>query len=67
MIKTLLIIVVLIVAGVLIYAATRPDSFQVRRSATIQAGAGSHPPDDRRLPPLARVVALGTPRPGHAA
>ena len=33
-------IVVIVVAGVLIYAATRPDSFRVERTATIKA-----PPD----------------------
>jgi len=52
-ITTLLIIVVLLVAGLLIYAATRPDSFQVQRSATIQAPAERiHPmiDDFRRWP-----------------
>lgn len=40
MLKTLLIAVAVLVAGVLIYAATRPDSFSIQRSATIAA-----PPD----------------------
>lgn len=40
MLKTLLGAVVLVVAGVLIYAATRPDSFAIQRSASIAA-----PPD----------------------
>jgi uncharacterized protein YndB with AHSA1/START domain len=43
MLKTLAVIaivVVVIVAGLLIYAATRPDSFTVRRTASIKA-----PPD----------------------
>ena len=37
MLKTLAIIVVVVlvvIAGVLIYASTRPDSFRVQRSAT---------------------------------
>ena len=40
MLKTLAIIVVVVlvvIAGVLIYAATRPDSFRVQRSASIKA------------------------------
>lgn len=37
MLKTILIVVVLLIAGVLIYAATLPDSFRVERSATIKA------------------------------
>jgi hypothetical protein len=36
MLKIIAIVVVLI-AGVLVFAATRPDSFQVQRTATIQA------------------------------
>ena len=40
MIKKILITVVVLVALLLAYAATRPDSFSVQRSATIQA-----PPD----------------------
>ena len=40
MLKTLAIIVVVVlvvIAGVLIYASTRPDSFRVQRSASIKA------------------------------
>jgi hypothetical protein len=37
MIKTVVIVVVVLVAGVLIYAATKPDSFGVQRSASIKA------------------------------
>ena len=37
MLKTILIVVVVLIAGVLIYAATRPDSFRVQRSATVNA------------------------------
>ena len=40
MLKTLAVIVVVVlvvVAGILIYAATRPDSFRVQRSASIKA------------------------------
>jgi carbon monoxide dehydrogenase subunit G len=35
--KTLAIVVVLVVAAVLIYAATQPDTFGVQRSATVKA------------------------------
>ena len=37
MLKTILIVVVLLIAAVLIYAATRPDTFRVERSASIKA------------------------------
>jgi len=37
MLKKILIVLVLAVAGVLLYAATRPDTFQVQRRATIAA------------------------------
>lgn len=40
MLKTIAIVVVLLIAGVLVYAATKPDSFTVQRVATIKA-----PPD----------------------
>jgi uncharacterized protein YndB with AHSA1/START domain len=40
MIKTILLIVAAIIASLLIYAATKPDSFRLQRSATIAA-----PPD----------------------
>lgn len=40
MLKKILIVLVLAIAGVLLYAATRPDTFQVQRRATIAA-----PPD----------------------
>lgn len=40
MIKVILIVVVLVIAGILIFAATRPDSFRVERSTSITA-----PPD----------------------
>jgi hypothetical protein len=44
MLKTILIVVVLLIAGVLIYAATLPDSFRVERSAGIKAPPGKiHP------------------------
>ncbi|HEY8361047.1 MAG TPA: SRPBCC family protein [Ramlibacter sp.] len=39
MLKTFALIAVLGLAGVLLYAATRPDTFQVARSATVQASA----------------------------
>jgi Polyketide cyclase / dehydrase and lipid transport len=37
MIKAIVIIIVVLVAGLLLYAATRPDTFRVRRSASINA------------------------------
>jgi hypothetical protein len=37
MLKTILIIVILLIAGLLGYAATRPDTFRVERSASIKA------------------------------
>lgn len=37
MLKTILIVVVLLIAGVLIYAAILPDTFRVERSASIKA------------------------------
>jgi hypothetical protein len=37
MLKTIAIVVVVAVAAVLIYAATRPDTFRVERTASIQA------------------------------
>lgn len=40
MLKTILIIVVVLIAGVLIFAATKPDTFRVERAASIKA-----PPD----------------------
>ena len=39
MLKTLLTVAVLLIAGVLVYAATRPDSFAIQRSARIAAPA----------------------------
>lgn len=37
MLKKILIVIVLAIAGVLLYAATRPDTFQVQRRAAIAA------------------------------
>lgn len=37
MFKTIAIVVIVLIAGVLLYAATRPDTFRVQRSASIQA------------------------------
>lgn len=44
MLKAILIIVVVLIAGVLIFAATKPDTFRVQRSASIKA------PPDRIFP-----------------
>lgn len=40
MLKTTALVIALLIAGVLVYAATRPDSFRVERTARIEA-----PPD----------------------
>lgn len=40
MLKTIVIIVVILVAAILIYAATKPDTFRIQRSANVAA-----PPD----------------------
>ena len=40
MLKTLLIAVVVVIAGILVFASTRPDSFSVQRTTTVHA-----PPD----------------------
>jgi len=37
MFKIVAIVIVVAIAGVLLFAATRPDTFQVQRTATIQA------------------------------
>ena len=37
MIKTILIVIVVLIAGVLIFATTKPDTFTVQRSTTIKA------------------------------
>jgi uncharacterized protein YndB with AHSA1/START domain len=37
MLKTIAIVVVVLVAGVLIFAATKPDTFRIQRAASIQA------------------------------
>jgi len=37
MLKIVAIVIVVAIAGVLLFAATRPDTFQVQRTATIQA------------------------------
>jgi uncharacterized protein YndB with AHSA1/START domain len=39
MLKTILIVVVVLVAAVLIYAATKPDQFRIQRTASISAPA----------------------------
>ena len=43
MLKTfayIVVVLVVIVAGILIYAATRPDTFRVQRTVTHQGAAG---------------------------
>ena len=37
MIKTIAIVIAVLIAGVLIFATTKPDTFTVQRSATIKA------------------------------
>ena len=43
MLKIIAIAIVVILAGILIYAATRPDTFRIERSATMLAPANSKP------------------------
>ena len=65
MLKTLAVIAVVvavIVAGVLIYATTRPDSFTVKRTASIKAPPDrlfSEPSDERTRRFLRRIVDAG--------
>ena len=40
MLKIIVIAVLLLVAGLLIYAASKPDSFRIERSTTIKAPPG---------------------------
>ena len=37
MLKTLGLVIAVVVVGILLYATTRPDTFRIERSATIQA------------------------------
>jgi uncharacterized protein YndB with AHSA1/START domain len=37
MIKKIILVIVVLIAGILLYATTRPDTFQVQRSAAIKA------------------------------
>ena len=54
MIKTILGVIVLAIAAVLIYAATKPDTFALQRSASIAA------PPERLYPLIADVKAFNT-------
>ena len=61
MLKILAIIVVVVlvvIAGILIYASTRPDSFRVQRSVSIKAPPAKNLPADRRSQGMGRLVAL---------
>src|SRR6185503_11996106 len=44
MLKIILIVIVVLIAGVLVYAATRPDTFRVQRAATLNAPPGKIAP-----------------------
>ena len=46
------------VAAILVYAATKPDTFRVARSASIKAPPDKNFPADQRFPRLDQVVAL---------
>lgn len=37
MLKTIVVIVAVVIAGILIFAATKPDTFRVQRAARIKA------------------------------
>jgi uncharacterized protein YndB with AHSA1/START domain len=54
MIKKILLVVVLAIAAVLIYAATRPDTFRVQRSTSIAA------PPEKIYPLIADMKAFNT-------
>jgi len=61
MLKTIAIVVVVSIAAILIYAATKPDSFRVQRTTTIQS-----PPD--RILLCSPTCAAGAPgRPTRSA
>ena len=68
MLKTIAIVVVVSIAAILIYAATKPDSFRVQRTTTIQSppdrifalltdlrGWGSWSPYEKRDPAMKRT------------
>lgn len=63
MFKTIAIVAVVLIAALLIYAATKPDTFRVQRSASIEA------PPEKDLSPRQRpaqschLVAVGEKRP----
>lgn len=60
MLTAIAIVIVVLIAAVLLFAATRPDTFRIEHSASIKA-----PPEgegirlDQRFPQLRRLVAVG--------
>ena len=79
MIKAILIVVVTLIAGVLIFAATKPDTFRVVRSTTIKAPAdkvfplindfrnwGSWSPYEKKDPAMKRTFGATTSGKGAA-
>ena len=58
MLWTILIIIAVVIAAILIFAATKPDVFRVQRSATIAAPAGQDLSVSPRFPALAVLERL---------
>ena len=50
MFKTIALVVVLLIAGVLIYAATKPDTFRIERSTRIKAAPEEVHADNKENP-----------------
>jgi hypothetical protein len=58
---------IVLVGGLLAYIASRPDSFQVQRTATIKAPPEKIFAQINRLPAVDRLVAVREEGPGDAA
>jgi len=63
MLKLIVIAVIVIIAAILIYAATKPDTFRVERSATIKATPEKLFPPHQRFSQLAVLVSVDKKRP----
>lgn len=59
MFKTIAIVVVILIAALLIYAATKPDTFRVQRSASIKAPPGEDLSPHQRPAQSRGLVTLG--------
>ena len=67
MLKKIAIAVIVILAVIFGMAMMQPDTFTVTRSTTIKAPPEKIIAAGERLPQLAKLVAMGKPRPEHAA